>query len=1244
MPTTSSAAAPPDPDTDGSGGILNFAIPSLRRITGADWLLLAAAIAAAVALLLHPLQAFPAHPLSMAPLPVLAVALLGGPLVGVLAATATAAAAVLTGTLTGLLALLLLAAPVLSLAHARNVHPAYACLLTPLFVSAVDNVLVPAGADRIHFLTIDLLQSFVNVVCAFGLALVVGVRRPRRGGGWAGRPLNHRLFVTLATVATLLTVGLGLLSASNNQQRQVQTAFSNLRLLSLEISDSSQVLLRAHGRALAAFGRSLTESNLDLENDDLTARLAAFTSTQAELLTVLVAKTDGDVIAAAATRPALDTRSVLDTNVSDREYFRGAIAQGAPFVSDTFRGRGFGSDMIVGISAPIYRANDLVGVIEGSLNLQHLAQVLDSASSRRGLEIILVDRLNRVVAARGSAPLATGQLYVPPEGSLTDTDSRRLGRLDLRGGALLAASARLEPYGWMVHVMQPASSLVPALELQFRTVVRDMVIALLCVFALSILFADVIARPLGEFGSALTDDAGPGGRGLLRAVRTAPREIRNFALVLVRAQRRQRRSLLRQQQLVQEKDRLNRDLQRLNVELDQIVEARTRVLAERERQLRSSETRWRTMAEIAPDAVVVIDEDNVIQFVNTTMVGMTGRSADELVGKRLETLIPERLRRGHWNGLQRYLSSNTRRLNWRSTEAMLLAQDGTERPVEIAFGEYTFEGRRYFAGYLRDIAARKLNEAEMIRARDMAEAANRAKDSFLATMSHEIRTPLHGLIGTLDLLARDVQEPGPGSRLKIARNSARALLQVANDVLDLSGIEAGHVRIERVAFDLRDLVAGVSTSFEAAAAEKSLRLGHEIAADVPGWVEGDPLRLRQIIANLLNNAIKFTARGGVSLAVRRGEDDQILFDVADTGIGVPLDKREHIFNRFAQADDERTRRFGGAGLGLAISRPLARAMGGDLSLVQTGPLGSTFRLVLPLPLSQAEPEGDPGTTTLLVPRLLAVDPSEPPRILVVDDNPANRYVVEAYLQELGIAVVLAEGADAGIAALRRGKFDLVLMDVQMPGRDGYQATQYIRSQLGLGSIPIVAMTANANIGERTRCEAAGMNDLLVKPFEMPALVELLNRILPQPAGSSPHAVTDASRPVVSLTEPLLDASSPQSVVQRFSGRPATLRKLYTALQESIAMHLGSVRRARTDDPAGVAPALHGLKGAAGMYGAVRLQVAASALEGAVVEGARMDELAGQFDQLDAIGRDTADAVQRLLESLAAAPDPVTARE
>jgi PAS domain S-box-containing protein len=639
------------------------------------------------------------------------------------------------------------------------------------------------------------------------------------------------------------------------------------------------------------------------------------------------------------------------------------------------------------------------------------------------------------------------------------------------------------------------------------------------------------------------------------------------------------------------------------------------------------------MAEIAPDGVIVIDSDNRIVFVNSATARMVGKPAPELIGRDLDVMIPARLRNGHHAGVRRYLATGERRLDWRSAEIPMQQAGGREVMVEIAFGEYRLEGRRFFAGYLRDITARKLHERQVTEARDLAESANRAKDAFLATMSHEIRTPLHGLIGTLDLLAREGLVGKAADRLSIARNSARALLQIANDVLDLSGIEAGRVRIERVSFDLRDLVTTVVGAFEPAAVEKGLDLESRIDGDVPGWVEGDPLRLRQILANLINNSLKFTARGSIALSVS-ASDGSVVFAVHDTGVGVPPDKREHIFERFAQADDERSRRFGGVGLGLAISRLLARAMGGDLVLTDSGPAGSTFRLQIPLAAASTERAADASSITMRQ-RLVGLAPLSI-RVLVVDDNPANRYVVEAYLQELGAEVVLTDGADACLEELRRGRFDLVLMDVQMPGRDGYAATREIRDTLQL-DVPVVAMTANANIGERARCTAARMNDLLVKPFSVAELDDVVSRNVPAP-GQPPEPPAPHRVPP-SREEPLLDSEASQALVGRFANRPATAQRLYSALQESIAMHLDALRDPAAQSIPSMLAALHSLKGATGMYGATRLQHQAAALEAALHRGAQPAELAAEFAAVGEVGRATVAAVRTLLEELASGSYP-----
>ena len=1194
------------------------------------------AVAAALALGAVPVPLFPAHALSLSPLPVLALALWAGAWPAAVAAVLAGGLGMALGVVDLPMAAVMAAAPLLAWVHRRRIpaHPALACFLLPALASLVEVTAAGAAPGIEHFFSIVPLQAAVSVIGAYLVEFLL--RRVARGGssGPAARPLTHQLFIVLAAVTTVLTMALGTWSADQLRQRQFATALASIRLLAVEMSESAGVLLDERARALAAFGRTLAAEPLDPASADLAGELAAYVAQQNELLTLLAADASGRVVAASAIRADLDVSRVIGTSVVDREYFARPMQSGMPYVSDTFRGRGFGSDLIVALSAPIARKGERPrGVIEASLNLSVLEQFLQSASARHGYTLVLTDRAGRVVASRGRGEFAKGVQFAEPAGAAQPDDARDLGARVDGPDRWMLGRATVPRHGWTVYVLQPRAALLPVFERQLRAVVRDTAIALGATFLLSVLIALSLARPLRRFAAALEDESERHLRDLPRAWRHAPREIRYLALAMTRAHLRQSRARRRQRELSLEKDALNEQLRQLLAELDAKVDARTRVLAEREGQLRSSETRWRTMAEIAPDAVIVIDEENRIVFANSALTRMCGHGAEALVGRPLDVLVPARHRRGHAGGLARYLEQGERRLDWRSNEIPVLRADGSEVTVEIAFGEFQFEGRQFFAGYLRDITARKQYEQALLHARDLAESANRSKDAFLATMSHEIRTPLHGLIGTLDLLGREGLSTRAADRLGIARNSARALLQIANDVLDLSGIEAGRVRIERVAFDLRDLVAGVVGNFETAAHDKGLQIEADIARNVAGWVEGDPLRVRQILVNLVNNSLKFTSQGGVTLAVSvEGEDT--VFLVKDTGIGVPADKREHIFERFAQADDAHSRHFGGAGLGLAIARLLARAMGGDLGLADSGPGGSTFRLRLPLPRST-----DQGTVevTALTQRR-RFDLGGGVRVLVVDDNPANRYVVEAFLNDMGAQVLLTEGADPALQALRRERFDIVLMDVQMPGMDGYQATREIRETLGLATLPVVAMTANANIGERARCEAAQMSDLLVKPFAAADLHEMLCRHLPASRADAPPA---AARAVTPSDEPLLDTQAPDSIVRRFSGKPRTIQKLYTALQESIAMHLAALRDPLQQESEPLQRTLHALKGAAGMYGARRLQRGAAELEQAVLDGRPPAELGEDLAAVDAVGRQTLEVVRHLLEETASGAYPAT---
>lgn len=385
---------------------------------------------------------------------------------------------------------------------------------------------------------------------------------------------------------------------------------------------------------------------------------------------------------------------------------------------------------------------------------------------------------------------------------------------------------------------------------------------------------------------------------------------------------------------------------------------------------------------------------------------------------------------------------------------------------------------------------RALHEREQALA--LAQHHSEAKSRFLASMSHEMRTPLHGILGLSRLLRDDEMRPVALRRLDLLDRSGEHLLTVINDVLDVSKIEAGHVHVDQLAFNLNQLVdevAGVST---VTANRKGLQLWLRSELAVHETVVGDPMRLRQVLHNLLGNAIKFTERGSVTLTVQRLADGQsVSFAVQDTGIGIAESEQAHIFDAFHQVANGLTRRHGGTGLGLTISRQLCLAMGGDLRCSSQRQVGSTFECLLPLPVSELDAAGKrEGTLT---------GSADMGLILLVEDNAINAMLAEAALRQIGVSEVkIVDDGSKAVAWLACHRADLVLMDCQLPVMDGFEATRRIRAQeLALGQlpVPIVALTANVFPAERQRCVEAGMNDYLGKPFKREELQEVLTRHL-----------------------------------------------------------------------------------------------------------------------------------------------------
>jgi signal transduction histidine kinase/ActR/RegA family two-component response regulator len=392
-------------------------------------------------------------------------------------------------------------------------------------------------------------------------------------------------------------------------------------------------------------------------------------------------------------------------------------------------------------------------------------------------------------------------------------------------------------------------------------------------------------------------------------------------------------------------------------------------------------------------------------------------------------------------------------------------------------------------------AARRMDELTngLREERERALEAARAKSTFIAVTSHELRTPMNGLLGMAHALSRSDLNEAQREQIRLMIKSGDNLMQLLNDVLDLSRIEAGKVELIPVAFDLEETVRDVIDAWRDVAVVKNLSLSLRFDAGAPQWIEGDALRVRQVLTNLISNALKFTMEGGVHLEVSAprppiGGRREIVFSVRDTGAGVPTEAIDRVFESFTQADDTVSRRHGGAGLGLTISRALARQMGGDLTLAPST-TGACFIFSIRAPAAQAqipaepEPENDDGGLQTV-------------RVLMAEDNAINQLVVQAMLEATGLSLTVVDNGQAALEAMARETFDCVLMDINMPVMDGMTALKAIRDGVaGDPNMPVIALTASTMAGDRERFLTMGFNDHLGKPVKPAALITAIARAI-----------------------------------------------------------------------------------------------------------------------------------------------------
>jgi len=542
-----------------------------------------------------------------------------------------------------------------------------------------------------------------------------------------------------------------------------------------------------------------------------------------------------------------------------------------------------------------------------------------------------------------------------------------------------------------------------------------------------------------------------------------------------------------------------------------------------DQRLRDQQFYTRSLIESNIDALMTTDPAGIITDVNKQMEALTGSTRDELIGAPFKDCFTDPARAEA--GIRRVLAEKS------ITDYELTARARDGKQTVVSYNATTFYDRsRTLKGVFaaaRDVTERKRVEVELQQAKAAAESASRTKSDFLASMSHEIRTPMNAIMGIADLLAKTALTAEQDKFVQIFRRSGDNLLNLINDILDLSKVEASQLDLERTGFSLSDHLEKVMEMIAPRAQEKGLTLVCEISPGVSNDLVGDPTRLRQVLLNLLGNAIKFTQTGAVSLRVERDEDEAmptaIRFEVTDTGIGIADDKLDHVFERFTQADSSTTRRFGGSGLGLTISRRLVELMGGRIWVESEVDRGSLFAFAVPFEVSAvslrpvAAPVGSGQKAPLPV-----------LRILMAEDSPDNCTITLAYLEDTPYLIDVAENGVVACQKFKDGRYDLVLMDRQMPAMDGLTATRGIRAwerANGRAPTPIIALTASALKGDRESCLAAGCTAYLTKPIKQDVLLKAIedhSAIRTQGPGVSNLKVSRAAQMLADRTPAYLE--------------------------------------------------------------------------------------------------------------------------
>jgi len=682
-------------------------------------------------------------------------------------------------------------------------------------------------------------------------------------------------------------------------------------------------------------------------------------------------------------------------------------------------------------------------------------------------------------------------------------------------------------------------------------------------------------------------------------------------------------------------------------------------------QLLASEERFRLLADNVSDIITLYDQDQVLRYVSPSIERVAGYKPEEVVGRDMYCLVmpgeePSREERARL-AAEPVLGAHIWRLRHKNGTPIWVESTSSRVPQP--------DGRRGYAvvSALRDVTERVAREIELGAARDRlknqadeltilaqnlemererAEQANAAKSQFLAMMSHELRTPMTGVMGMADLLLMSELTPEQDDLTKLLKRSARSLLDLLNDILDFSKIEAGQLEIESIGFDLSEVISDIVNLFAPIASERGVVLESRSPPLYWNIIKGDPKRLRQVLSNLVGNAIKFTEAGRITLAFEQiagiGDSLKLQFSVTDTGIGISNEDLAKLFRPFVQADVSTSRKYGGTGLGLAISRRLVEAMGGDISVTSEVGRGSTFAFHVLVTPDRSVPQTTPQASNRITRSevMRGRGPAKLRSILFAEDNETSRYLIATMLTRMGHTVdAVSNGAEA-VAAARDKKYDIILMDMQMPVMDGPDATREIRKfKTEHGKVPVIALTADIIAAHRADYFAAGVNSIIGKPVDWTELSAEIDRQLDVRAKTAKDADKRSEQKTEELSSTVSKAVSKDVVSADLALDESVVKVLADALGEDIlapmlqtfsanmAKYLGDLGAAVSAGDFNQAKrTAHALKGLCAQFGATRASVLA------------------KFIEMEASGlSDVADVLPQLSETIAAAERALAAR-